>query len=58
MDSKSFKIESPDNKFCVTIVAREIRSPYTILDLTLEVKFLDEFLDVIPSELPSVLPPL
>lgn len=43
----------------MAIIAREIPNPCTIPDLTSEVKsLLDEFFDVIPSELHTELPPL
>ena len=56
LDPKSFEIESLYNKSYMAIIAKEIPSICTILDPTLEVKFLlDEFSDVMPPELPSEL---
>ena len=44
---------------CLALVAKEVPSDYSIIDVPLEVKnFLDDFLDMVFDEFPSELPPL
>ena len=44
---------------CLALVAKEVSSDSTIVDVSLEVKnLLDDFVDMVPDELPSELPPL
>ena len=44
---------------CLTLVAKEVPSDSSSVDVPLEVKnFLGDFVDMVPDELPSELPPL
>ena len=44
---------------CLALVAKEVPSDSSIVDVPLEVKnLLDDFVDMVPDELPSELPPL
>ena len=44
---------------CLELVAKEVPSHSSIVDVPLEVKnLLDDFVDMVPDELPSELPPL
>ena len=43
----------------LALVAKEVSSDSSIVDVPLEVKnLLDDFIDMVPNELPSELPPL
>ena len=56
---KKFKKEGFETGLCLALVAKEVPSGYSIVDVPLEVKnFLDDFVDIVPDELPSELPPL
>ena len=44
---------------CLALVAKKVPIDSTIVDVLLEVKnLLDDFVDMVPNELPSELPPL
>ena len=44
---------------CLALVAKEVPFDSSIADVPLEVKnLLDDFVDMVPDELPSELPPL
>ena len=44
---------------CLALVAKKVPSDSTIVDVAFEVKnLLDDFVDMVPNELPSELPPL
>ena len=44
---------------CLALVAKEVPSDSSIVDVPLEVKnLLNDFIDMVPDELPSELPPL
>ena len=44
---------------CLALVAKEVPSDSSIVDVPLEVKnLIDDFVDMVPDELPSELPPL
>ena len=44
---------------CLALIAKEVPSDSSIVDVPLEVKnLLDDFIDIVPDELPSKLPPL
>ena len=56
---KKFQREGIETGMCLALVAKEVSSNSTIVDVPLEVKnFLDDFVDMVPDELPSELPPL
>ena len=54
-----FEREGLENGMCLALVAKEVPSNSSIVDVPLEVKnLLDDFVDMVPDELPSELPPL
>ena len=56
---KQFEREGFETGMCLALVAKEVPSDSLIVDVPLEVKnLLDDFVDMIPDELPSELPPL
>ena len=56
---KKFEREGFETGLCLALVAKEVPSDSSIVDVPLEVKnLLDDFVDVVPDELPSELPPL
>ena len=56
---KKFKREGIEIGMCLALVAKEISFDSSIFDVPLEVKnLLDDFVDMVPDELPSELPPL
>ena len=51
--------ERIETSICLALVAKEVSSDCLIVDVPLEVKnLLDDFVDMVPDELPSELPPL
>ena len=56
---KKFEREEIEIGMCLTLVEKEVSSNSSIVDVPLEVKnLLDDFVDMVPDELPSELPPL
>ena len=56
---KQFEREEFETGMCLALVAKEVPSDSSIVDVPLEVKnLLDDFVDMVPDELPSELPPL
>ena len=56
---KQFEREGFETGMCLALVAKEVPSDSSIVDVPLEVKnLLDDFVDMVPDELPSELPPL
>ena len=56
---KKFEREGIEIGMCLALVAKEVPSYSTIVDVPLEVKnSLDDFVDMVSDELPSELPPL
>ena len=56
---KKFEREGCETSMCLELVAKEVPSDSSIVDVPLEVKnLLDDFVDMVPDELPSELPPL
>ena len=56
---KKFEREGFETGMCLALMAKEIPSNSSIVDVPLEVKnLLDDFVDMVPDELPSELPPL
>ena len=56
---KKFERERIEIGMCLALVAKEVSSYSTIVDVPLEVKnLLDDFVDMVSDELPSELPPL
>ena len=56
---KQFEIEGFETGMCLALVAKEVPSDFSIVDVPLEVKnLLDDFVDIVPDELPSEIPPL
>ena len=56
---KKFEREGFETSLCLALVAKEVPSDSSIVDVPLEVKnLLDDFVDMVPDELPSELPPL
>ena len=56
---KQFEREGFETGMCLPLVAKEVPSDSSIVDVPLEVKnLLDDFVDMVPDELPSELPPL
>ena len=56
---KQFEREGFETGTCLALVAKEVPSDSSIVDVPLEVKnLLDDFVDMVPDELPSELPPL
>ena len=56
---KKFKREDIETGMCLALVAKKVPSNSSIVDVPLEVKNLqDDFVDMVPDELPSELPPL
>ena len=56
---KKFGREGFETGMCLALVAKEVPSDSSIVDVPLEVKnLLDDFVDIVPDKLPSELPPL
>ena len=56
---KQFEREGFETGMYLALVAKEVPSDSSIVDIPLEVKnLLDDFVDMVPDELPSELPPL
>ena len=56
---KQFESEGFETGMCLALVEKEVPSDSSIVDVPLEVKnLLDDFVDMVPDELPSELPPL
>ena len=56
---KKFERERIEIGMCLALVAKEVPSDSSSVDVPLEVKnLLDDFVDMVPDELPSELPPL
>ena len=56
---KKFERERFETGMCLALVAKEVLSDSSIVDVPLEVKnLLDDFVDMVLDELPSELPPL
>ena len=56
---KNFEREGIEIGMCLTLVEKEVSSNSSIVDVPLEVKnLLDDFVDMVPDELPSEIPPL
>ena len=56
---KKFEREGFETGMCLALVAKEVHFDSSIIDVPLEVKnLLDDFVDMVPDELPSELPPL
>ena len=56
---KKFEREGFETGMCLALVAKEVLSDSSIVDVPLEVKnLLDDFVDIVSDELPSELPPL
>ena len=56
---KKFEGEGIETGMCLALVAKEFPSDSSIVDVPLEVKnLIDGFVDMVPDELPSELPPL
>ena len=56
---KKFEREGIETSMCLTLMAKEVPSDSSIVEVPLEVKnFLDNFVDMVLDELPSELPPL
>ena len=56
---KKFEREGFETGMCLALVAKEVPSDSSIVDVPLEVKnLLDDFVDIVPDELLSELPPL
>ena len=56
---KKFEREGFETGLCLALVAKEVPTDSSIVDVPLEVKnLLDDFVDIVPDELPSELPPL
>ena len=56
---KKFKREGIETGLCLALVEKEVPSDSIIVNVPLEVKnLLDDFVDMVPDELPSELPPL
>ena len=56
---RSLRDREFETGMCLALVAKEVSSDSSIVDVPLEVKnLLDDFVDMVPNELPSELPPL
>ena len=56
---KKFERYGIETSMCLALVAKGVPFDSSIVDVPLEVKnFLDDFVDMVPDELPSKLPPL
>ena len=56
---KKFEREGIETSMCLALVEKGVPSDSSIVDVPLEVKnLLDDFVDMVPDELPSELPPL
>ena len=56
---KKFEREGIVIGICLALVAKEVPADSSIVNVPLEVKnLLDDFVDMVPDELPSKLPPL
>ena len=56
---KKFEIEGFETGLCLALVAKEVPPDSSIVYVPLEVKnLLDDFVDMVPDELPSELPSL
>ena len=56
---KKFERERIETGMCLVLVAKEVPSDSSIVDVPLEVKnLIDDFVDMVLNELPSELPPL
>ena len=56
---KKFEREGIETGMCLALVAKKVPFDSSIVDVSLEVKnLLDDFVDMVPDELPSELPPL
>ena len=56
---KKFERKGFETGLCLTLMEKEVHSDSSIVDVPLEVKnLLDDFVDIVPDELPSELPPL
>ena len=56
---KKFEKEGIETVMCLGVVAKKVPSDSLIVNVPLEVKnLLDDFVDMVPDELPSRLPPL
>ena len=59
LKGKKFEREGIETNMCLELVEKEVPSDSSIIDVSLEVKNLqDDFVDMVPDELPSGLPPL
>ena len=56
---KKFEREGIETGMCIALVEKEVTSDSSIVDVPLDMKNLsDDFVDLVPNELPSELPPL